>query len=154
MERFETALSRINTLRSKDAYANARGGTWALDELFRRASVTFFGIGLSRTGAASALWADVIQRDPVFGPHWSFADNLSLALFTELGVFGLMAYVSLFGTVFILLFRRKNSISTLVAFYVLVIFVSGYASEGSLYQPEASLFWTFVGIGFRQGGVT
>ncbi len=150
-QRFEGALLRLKTLRSAETFKKARGGFWAVEEMGRRGSVTMAGIGLSRISAASALWVDRIKADPLFGEKWIFADNLFLALFTEIGLGGLIAHLGLMFTVIFLLMRKRSLPAKLIAFYALLILLGSYASEGILYQPEASLFWTYVGMGIRLG---
>ncbi len=147
--RVDGVLSRFSTLKSADTYKKARGGTWAFDELWRRAGFTATGIGLSRVSASSLPWTDRIRENPYFGAEWGFTDNLMLAVFTELGVFGLGSYLLLLVSLALLLLKRSGPIPKLVGFYILLQLAAGYASEGLLYQPEASVFWTTVGIGFR-----
>ncbi len=148
-DRFDSAISRILTLRSAETYKNARGGNWAMNELGRRSEVTMTGIGLSRMSASAGPWYALIAKDSRFGPSWSFSDNLALAVFTELGAFGFIAYFSLHAAMFFLLLRRQNLSARLIAIFLVITLASGYASEGMYYQPEASLFWTFLGIGIR-----
>lgn len=149
-ERLATAFLRFRSLQSTDTYKKARGGTWAFEELMRRGATNSVGFGLSRISASAAPWAHLARLDQYFPPEWGFADNLWLAVFTELGFFGLVAYVSLFASLIVILLRKNTPVARFVALSMALAFAGGYASEGLLYQPEASTIWTLAGIGMRE----
>lgn len=150
-QRVRAAATRMATLGDAGTWQRARNGAWAFRELARRSSQTISGVGLSRVSASSAPWAERIAQDRTYGPEWSFADNLFLAIFTELGLGGLLVYVGMLLTLVGLLFARGGFTGWLIGSYCLLMIVSGYASEGLLYQPDASPFWLFTGYGLRMG---
>lgn len=148
-KKFSQAFSRIQTLQSARSWKSARTDLLALRRLQERAQSTLMGTGLSRTSAASSPWQARIAKDRHFGPEWSFTDNVLLTLFTELGAGGLLSYLALVAVILIVLLNTGTFPGRLAAAYCLVIFGSGVASEGILYQPDASAFWGAVGLGLR-----
>jgi hypothetical protein len=148
-DRFQIALSRFGTLKSQEHWKSARGGDWALKEFLVRGEKTYSGIGLSRIGAASAPWVSRIAEDPYFNAAWGFADNLALALFTELGLGGLAGYILLVLAVLGKLIGVGSTQSLIAAAACGLIFFSGWGSEGILFQPDASLFWMTAAFGLR-----
>lgn len=148
-DRLTLAIARLATLKSAEQWSNARGGNWAVNELANRAAQTTSGIGLSRVGAAATPWVDRIQEDRYFTVAWGFADNLILALFTELGIGGVVGYVFLVLTVLVKLLGVGTRESLITGFACGLLFVSGWASEGILFQPDASMFWLTAAFGLR-----
>ncbi len=148
-ERLAQAISRVRTLENLTTWKTARSGQWAVDELFRRASVTWYGGGLSRVGAASTPWKSRLLDDKQYGAGFSFADNLYLAIFSELGIGGLLAFLLLSGAIVCQLAGSGHYAGRLAMLHCTVMLLSGYASEGVLYQPDASFFWSYAAIGFR-----
>ncbi len=148
-DRLTLAIARLATLKSVKEVAAARGGSWAIEEFKERANVTTAGIGLSRIGAAAAPWVNLIEEDPHFDLSWAFADNLALALFTELGAGGLAGYVILVIAVLYSLIAVNSAQSQIAACACGLLFLSAWGSEGVLFQPDASLFWMTAAIGLR-----
>lgn len=149
--RFLQAIMRTQSLRSADTYATARGGDWAWQDAFRRARLTVQGMGLSRVSASAAPWLERIRQDPHFRLDWTFTDNLYLALFTEIGIFGLIVFLGLMLTIIWCLLLRGGFEGRMTAAYVLVALGGGYATESLLYQPSASLFWLNIALAMRLG---
>ena len=156
LDQREMLAKRLETLGDRSTYTQSRTGAW--DESMALAAKQINGIGLSRVGAAAEPWAERIDGDPYFGRRWSFADNLFRALFTELGVFGLTAWLLL---VLVLLsdtvraaISGRNSGDSVAAWCcatgALVLVASGFGSEGVLYNPVSSVLWAYIGLGFRQ----
>lgn len=143
----EQVAARSLSLTSGKTWANARSGAW--EASMRLARYTWLGIGLSRTGASSGPWSELIRRDRMFGLDFSFADNLFRAIFTEVGIFGLIAW----GVLMLVLLHALATTGTytgkLVGIYLLLLLLTGFASEGILYQPDASLFWFWAAFGLR-----
>ena len=147
---------RMLTLGEKSTFTTARGG--AIDAMVRLGEQMPFGIGLSRVSAASSPWLDIIKKDPHFGVQWTFSDNLFRAIFTELGIFGLMSWILMVGAIVLTLFKSALLISKFdSAFLVwtcatgaLTLFSGGLDSEGVLYAPVSSLIWLMFGIGMRE----
>ena len=152
----EMLARRLETLTDRETYVKSRQG--ALNESLELAEVEVNGIGLSRVGAASEPWADRIDGDPYFGRRWSFADNLFRALFTELGIFGMAAWILLVlvlvGDQVRAVFSRRIAGDVAAvwccAIGATIVILSGFGSEGVLYNPVSSLVWTYLAIGFRQ----
>lgn len=142
-------LARASTLEDPETYLKARGGGIAMVEILNRAKTTLAGIGLSRTGAASIPWQDLMKNEPFFSDAWAFTENLYLSVFTELGLGGLVAYVLLMGVLLWQLFSARSETAAIALINCVVILLSGYASEGLLYQPDASFFWLNAAIGLR-----
>lgn len=145
-------LARASTLEDPETYLKARGGGIAMLEILNRARTTLAGIGLSRTGAASIPWHERMKREPFFGDAWTFTENLYLSVFTELGLGGLIAYLVLMAVLLWQLFNARTEIGAIALINCAIILLSGYASEGILYQPDASFFWLYAAIGLRAGG--
>lgn len=136
-----TSLSKANTWKS------AREGAW--DGMVALSESTMLGIGLSRVGASSRIWAQQIEQDRQFGSEWSFADNVYRALFTEVGIGGLLAFLFMIGGIVVLLLQRGTREGRLVVLYCGVYLMTGFASEGILYQPDASFFWLYTAMALR-----
>lgn len=147
---FSTITKRFSSLGSANTFQNARSG--ALDRADALADKTTLGIGLGRTGAMSAPWSDLGAVEPVYGNRFNFTDNVFLAVFTELGIFGLLAYVTLNLFLIGALLSRRTYLRWTTAAYAFLMFASGYGSEGIMYQPDASCFWFFIGVAFRFDG--
>ncbi len=152
--RLQQALARLNTLGESKSWNRAGGGTWAMNELIERASFTMAGNGLSRFGAAAAPWKALMDRDRLFKARWSFSDNVFLALFTELGIGGLTAYLLLVSAVVWHLVCTGSKIALISAGACFVIVLSGLGSEGILFQPDASFFWLYAAFGLRSPALT
>ncbi len=155
-EQREHLLKRANSLGDRKTYAEARGGAYT--ETAQLADLTWFGIGLSRVGAASAVWSSRIQADPYFGARWGFADNLFKAMFTELGIFGLLAWL-----VFVFSILKNLAGKALGRFcgldqaliwtcglFAFLLVASGVGNEGVLYNPVSGIFWTLLAVGAKE----
>lgn len=147
VKRVTQISDRFTSLSKTDTWKSARKGAW--DAMVELSESTVLGIGLSRVGAASRIWSQQIAQDRMFGPEWSFADNVYRALFTEIGLGGLFAWLLLVGGIIVLLLQRGTREGRLVALCCVVYLVVGFASEGILYQPDASFFWLYVAYGLR-----
>ncbi len=147
--RLKQALARLSTLGESKAWTQARGGNWAFNEFKDRASFSLVGNGLSRFGAAAGPWKALIDRDRLFPAKWTFSDNVFLALFTELGVGGVSAYLILVFAVIWHLLTVGSKVAYLAAFACLITVLSGFGSEGILFQPDASFFWFYAAFGLR-----
>jgi hypothetical protein len=147
-ERLLQAVSRARTLERGNTWTHARGG-WAWQELARRARFSMTGVGLSRVGASSRPWQALIDQDRIFGPNWTFADNVVLAVFTELGVGGLLTYLLMNVGLLAQLAVGGSPFARLCFLNCALMLFSGYASEGILFQPDASFFWAFAAMGLR-----
>lgn len=143
---------RLGTLTEKQALQTARSGAW--DQMVTLAGQTVLGIGLSRVGAASAVWDQRIAADPYFGKNWSFADSLYRAVFTEIGVFGLIFWLAIILIpCFDLLrrsFRAGNATLWLCGTYPLVLLAGGFGSEGILYNPPSGFLWILLALGLKE----
>jgi hypothetical protein len=147
--RLQQALARLSTLRDTDAWKKARGGSWVLTTLTERARFSLSGAGLSRFGAAAGPWAHLIARDRYFKKDWVFSDNVFVALFTELGIGGVAAYVLLVGAVLWHLLHVGSKVAYISAAACAIMVASGFGSEGILFQPDASFFWFYAALGLR-----
>jgi hypothetical protein len=151
-ERVGQAFARLRTLEQTSTWRTARGGTWAIEEFRRRAGQTWNGAGLSRVGAASTPWLDMAKKEAKFGKSLAFADNVYLAIFTELGIGGLLAFLLVAG-VLVSQLGFSGSYAGRIAFLSCVMMLAaGYGSEGILYQPDASFFWAYAALGLRLHG--
>ena len=146
-ERAEMIATRFLSLGSSDTWKNARHG--ALEGSLNLAEKTTMGIGLSRTGAASAIWKNTSKNETYFGDRWGFTDNVYRALFTELGLFGLVAFCVLMFGIFITLLTRGTKSAYLMIPYLGLYLLQGRGSEGILYLPDAHFLWLFVGLALR-----
>ncbi len=127
----------------------------SFDSVVQIVSQAPLGIGLSRVGAAAEPFKELIQSDLQYGLSWSFADNLYKALLVEIGIPGLLIYM----TFLIMTFYQglKGLFSSLPNSRAFVFFQAGaigallasfaghMGSEGFLYQPEATIVWIFIG---------
>ena len=151
-----TLTDRLGSLGKKGSFANARSG--ALDAMFELAHQTVFGIGLSRVGAASAIWSARIANDPLFGPKWSFGDNLYRVIFTELGLPGLIAWLGMVGIILTFLVRSSLDNELPIDHFLLwtcamacvLMLIGGWGSEGILYTPVSTMFWLYIGVGLKE----
>lgn len=142
-------LARARTLQNLETYSTARGGGFSVKELLNRAAFTIAGAGLSRLGASSIPWGERIQADPFFSKGWGGADSLFIAIFSEVGLGGLVVYLLLMLTLMGSLLVSKGIAPKIALVYCLVMLGSGYATEGILYQPDAAFFWLYAGFGLR-----
>lgn len=150
--------ARMMTLTETKTYSSSRHGAW--DKITELASVMPWGIGLSRVGAASAVWKERIRADQTFGKEWSFADNVYRALFTELGVFGLCSWLILITTLAAVNMRksyesfipRRRALLWISGAIPLVILVGGFGSEGVLYMPVGGFMWASMALGLKESG--
>ncbi len=150
--------NRTASLGEVSTYTNARKGAWSRS--VELASVMPYGIGLSRVAAAAGPWTDRIKKDPYFGTKWTFADNLFRAIFTELGVFGLVAWLVLVLTfIYSLLkislrFTKENKNRGILIWTCsvspFVFLLGGFDTEGIIYSPVAGVFWLMFGIGLGE----
>ena len=147
--------NRLETLGSAETYTKARTG--ALGDMFELSQYTIFGIGLSRVGAASAPWQDLIKKDPHFGLRWAFSDNLYKAIFTELGILGLFSWLLMVGAIVFALFKgsfrhleRDQFLMWTCGVGALSLLVGGIGNEGILYAPVSCFFWTFLAVGLKE----
>lgn len=138
---------RFTSLGDKSAWESAREGAWGA--MVRLSKHTSLGIGLSRVGAAAGPWMQRIERDPVFGNQWSFADNVYRALFTEMGVGGLLSYLAVIATIMILALKRGTFEGRVGFLNCCVFILMGFGSEGVLYQPDATFFWFYAAWALR-----
>jgi hypothetical protein len=148
-KRMHQALARAMTLKTLATYKNARNASWIFSQFQLRARSTTQGIGLSRISASSRPWVKLIEADRFFGDSWRFADNLYLAIFTELGFFGLCAFLLLMLSVLWQLIFAGTFFGRIIFFYSVFVLISGLGAEGFLYQPDASLFWIYAALGLR-----
>lgn len=148
---------RFLSLQDKSTLKESRAG--ALEQSLKLAEKTTTGIGLSRVGAASAVWGSRIDSDPYFDRRWSFADNLYRAIFTEIGVFGLLAWLMMIlaPTLFLLRSslrikgdRRLSALVWLCGTYPLMLLAGGFGSEGVLYNPSSGFMWLILAIGLKE----
>ncbi len=147
--RLQQVFSRLGTLSESKSWDRARGGAFAIEDLAERANFSLVGNGLSRFGAAAAPWKALMNRDHLFKAKWSFSDNVLLALFTELGIGGVTAYLLLMAAVLWHLLQVGTKVAWLTAGACAVIVLSGMGSEGILFQPDASFFWFYAAFGLR-----
>lgn len=148
-------LERAMTLGNLNTYKTARSGSW--NGLIQLSQKTWLGIGLSRVGASSEPWVGRIQSDPYFGVEWSFADNLFRAIFTELGIFGLLAWVLCIGGMIMTLFKnsfgppsRDRALIWMCACFATIVVISGFGTEGIIYNPISGFFWAYLAIGTKE----
>lgn len=143
----EAVLNRLSSLTNRSVWENSRSG--GFEKIEQLSEYTILGIGLARTGAAAGQWKDVINEQTHFGLNWSFTDSLYRSLFTEIGFGGLISYLVMIGVCIWLLYSSPGPFASLTAAYVAVMLIAGFGSEGVLYQPDASLFWFFIGAAIR-----
>ena len=152
--RFESSEKRLMAL-SEFSTVLAHRNPDAMSSTLRIVSDAPLGIGLSRVGASAEPFKDLIAADTKFGPSWTFADNLYKALLVEIGIPGLIAFMS-FLTLIVFKGSKglllKNRDSTQVVFFqaaaigaVLASIAGHIGSEGFLYQPEATVVWILLG---------
>ena len=151
--KFKSSEKRLKALSEfSSVWENRSRGSF--DSVIQIVSEAPLGIGLSRVGAASEPFQDLIQKDLQFGPMWSFADNLYKALLIELGIPGLMVYMTFLILTFLQAARGLfiNLKSSHAIFYqagamgaLLASFAGHMGSEGFLYQPESTIVWIFIG---------
>jgi hypothetical protein len=152
----EVLFNRMSTLNNKKTFQNARMG--AFDSSMGLADKTMLGIGLSRVGSAAAVWTSIINVDPYFGIQWSFADNLYKAIFTELGIFGLISWLIMnLSFICVALYRsirpnpdRDHNLLWVMGTSNAVLLLSGLGSEGILYNPVSAVFWAFQAIAAKE----
>lgn len=141
----------LTTFDSKEV-ASARGG--ALTMSLKLLQIAPFGIGLSRVGAASAVWKERMDGEQYFGKDWAFVDNLYRAIFTELGVFGLISWLILVGTLtstcLVESIKRGSKRLWFCSFYIIILLIAGFGSEGILYNPTTSFFWMILAMGIKE----
>lgn len=152
--RIQAVVARTNSLENfSEVWSDRSQGVYETTmQIVYRAP---FGIGLSRVGAASEPFKDRIAADQVFGGFWSFADNLYKALLIEVGVPGLIIYLSfLFGTILVgisgllshTILKDEYLIFQGAAIGAVIAACTGHlGSEGFLYQPESGITWIFIG---------
>jgi len=152
----EQVNRRLVTLLDPVTYVTSRRGATA--KMLELAEITPFGIGLSRVGAASAVWKERIAKDKEFGKAWAFADNVYRAIFTELGVFGLLSWLLLVVSISVFLVRKsvKSKVQGRRAFLwicgtiPLVLLAGGLGSEGILYMPVSAFMWASLAMGCKE----
>ncbi len=153
---FQVLEKRALSLSEKGAVREARAG--AFDSMLLLAEDASFGIGLSRVGAASAVWSDRIEKNAYFGKKWAFSDNLYRAMFTELGIFGMLAWLVLVLTIavrhlkssFRPELRESSALLWLCGTYPILLLLAGMGSEGILYNPTSSFFWLLLSMGITE----
>lgn len=144
------AVHRTLTLFSDDAITRARPG--ALNRILTYAELTPLGAGLSRTGAASGKFGDLIARDPYFSRPF-FTDNFWAASIVDLGIPGALILTTL---ILLLFARGLNDLRKMkdpglastqaVLLGALFATTSGFwGAEGPIYNPEAAFYWMFFG---------
>ena len=147
---------RLLTLLDPVTYVTSRRG--ATDKILELAEITPFGIGLSRVGAASAVWKDRIANDLEFGKEWAFADNVYRAIFTELGIFGLFTWLLLVVSISIFLVRKswvskvqgRRAFLFICGTIPLVVLAGGWGSEGIMYMPVSAFLWASLAMGCKE----
>ncbi len=155
-EKAEGLEKRLQTLFVHTTYKESRQG--ALIKIFELAGINPLGIGLSRVGAAAAVWYSRIKKDPYFGEEWAFADNVYRAIFTELGIFGLLSWIALILSLSFSLMRKsyrsaiskRRSLLWICGITPIIILVGGLGSEGILYMPVGAFLWVSLAIGLRE----
>ncbi|MBI4402684.1 MAG: hypothetical protein HY537_00905 [Deltaproteobacteria bacterium] len=153
--KLELATKRAATLSKQDTWLHSR--QFGLGNIFKDlGSKTLLGIGLSRSAASATPWLKEMEKEKYFGTSLVFADDMFQALFTELGLGGLIAYVMLLIMLMRTLWQTGHYEARLITCYCLSVCFVGFGSSGPLYQPHASLFWLYPALAFKQmfGGVS
>lgn len=156
VSRAESLNSRFMTLFESKTYSKSRAGASLMAVTL--ATEMPWGLGLSRVGAAAAVWKDRIEKDKFYDINWSFADNVYRAVFTELGVIGLFTWCLLTGTLALSLIRKsyqsvirpRREFLWTMGLFPLVILFAGIGSEGILYMPVSGFFWMSLALGYRE----
>jgi len=156
--RFMIAQARLESLYDIEKLRHARQ-TDIISMIVEVWEYSPLGIGLSRVGAGSGPFQDLISKDAFFGTEWSFADNLYRELAIELGIPGSIFYLLVVFLPLILIIRRvmlpafdksKNKYLVAGALGLCMASIAGYlGSEGALYLPECAYFWVFLGAAVR-----
>ena len=146
-ERITTIADRFLTLTETKTLTESREG--GLDRMLNLSEKTTMGIGLSRVGAAAVVFKSKIIGDSHFGFGWSFADNVYLSQFVELGIGGLVSWIFIYLMVLKNLTQINSPGSRIMQIWVLMYFVSGLGSEGILYSPAAPYLWLNLTYIFR-----
>jgi len=147
LNRVGAAVARARSLENPETWLKAREGAW--EGMKWVARYTTMGIGLSRVGASAGPWKERISADQHFGKDFSFADSLPRALFTEIGLGGLVAYALLMMVLLAQLVGTRHYLGYIVAANCFIMILAGYGSEGILYQPDASFFWLYSALAIR-----
>ncbi len=152
-------LDRFETLLHAETYRAARKGGIAL--VWDRIRSAPLGVGLGRTGsAASALGSNL--RDDRFNAQlqqeFEFQDNFFAAMIVETGIPGTLLLTIIMiglGIRAVRLSRQAPTVEdsvfgSLVAGYMLAMFIMSWGSQPLLANPTIAFFWFLGGMASRR----
>lgn len=149
------AIERTMTLFDYEKVAASRRNI--LDRFLTYLKMAPLGAGLSRTGAASGKFSNLIHSpDDPFGPVF-FADNFWIATLVDLGIPGMLLLSLIIIFVLYRGLKYVRRIHPLDTQYLYIAILSSlfacaigmYGAEAMLYNPEAAFFWYFSGCLIR-----
>lgn len=150
-EQNQNAIERSLSLFDINKISSARRGTW--ERFYQYLQDVPFGAGFARVGAAGGAFQHLQADDPFFKTNYFFADNFWIASLVEVGIPGMVILTLLVGAILILGYSKQRKLANPDYKLVMLSLLAGlvplvvglYASEGILYNPDASFFWFFSG---------
>lgn len=148
------AIERTMSLFDFETAKRARQG--ALERIILFSKAVPLGAGLSRTGAASGKFADLIKNDPFFDRPF-FTDNYWAATIVDVGIPGSLILTAILVSILWKGFRasrrfRNPELALLNGVLLTSMFamcVGLWGAESILYNPDATFFWFFAGVLMR-----
>ncbi len=152
-------VDRFQTLLVRRTYATARRGGFAL--VWDRITSAPFGAGLGRTGSAASALGGALERDQLdtsLQERFGFQDNYFAAMIVETGIPGALLMTAILvglGLRAARLSRRAptvedSALGSLVAGYMLAIFIMSWGSQPLLANPTMAFFWFLGGMAARR----
>ena len=152
-------MDRFQTLLDRQTYITARRGGFAL--VWDRITSAPFGAGLGRTGAAASALGDALEQDQLdasLQERFGFQDNYFAAMIVETGIPGTLIMTIILiglGLRAVRLSRRAPTVEdsafgSLVAGYMLAMFIMSWGSQPLLANPTVAFFWFLGGMAGRR----
>jgi ABC-type multidrug transport system fused ATPase/permease subunit len=152
-------IDRFQSLLQRDTYVSARRGGFAV--VWDRIRSAPFGVGLGRTGSASSALGGSLTQDQFNAQlqrRFSFQDNFFAAMIVETGIPGVLFMTIILiglGIRAVRLSRRAHTVEdsafgSLVAGYMLAMFVMCWGSQPLLANPTIAFFWFLGGMASRR----
>ena len=152
-------MDRFQTLLDRQTYVAARRGGFAL--VWDRITSAPFGAGLGRTGSAASALGGALERDQLdasLQERFGFQDNYFAAMIVETGIPGTLIMTIILiglGLRAVRLSRRAPTVEdsvfgSLVAGYMLAMFVMSWGSQPLLANPTVAFFWFLGGMAGRR----
>ena len=152
-------VDRFLTLLDRQTYVAARRGGFAL--VWDRIKSAPFGVGLGRTGSAASALGGALEQDRLntsLQERFGFQDNYFAAMIVETGIPGTLLMTIILvglGLRAVKLSRRAPTVEdsvfgSLVAGYMLGMFVMSWGSQPLLANPTIAIFWFLGGMAGRR----